>query len=88
MVNNYLKYLLMNKICKKTVMDTTDPKIIFDENEFQTIINFYDVIKPNWKTGECRFRSHLMRYLQIKSKSNRGNKDFDCIIGLSGGLDK
>ena len=76
----------MNKICKKTVMDTTDPNIIFDENGISDYYhNFNDVIKPNWNTGESGLK-YLMR-IADKIKMNRGTKDFDCIIGLSGGLD-
>ena len=76
----------MNKICSKTVMDTTDPRIVFDENGVSDYYHhFNNVIKPNWKTGDEGLESLLSISEKIKSK--RKKYDFDCIIGLSGGLD-
>lgn len=74
------------QICTKTIMDTSDPNIIFNEKgESDYYINFVNNIQPNWITDE-RGLEHLMRIAQ-KIKDKRKNEDFDCIIGLSGGLD-
>ncbi len=79
---NVLKY----QICTKTIMDTSDPNIIFNEKgESDYYINFVNNIQPNWIT-DARGLEHLMRIAQ-KIKDKRKNEDFDCIIGLSGGLD-
>ena len=74
------------KICTKTIMDTSDPNIVFNEKgESDYYTNFIDTILPNWQNGETG-HSELMR-ISEKIKKEGINKDFDCIIGLSGGLD-
>jgi N-acetyl sugar amidotransferase len=80
----------MNKkkyqICTKTIMDTSDPNIIFNEvGESDYYTNYIDTIKPNWHTDE-RGYEELMQTVDKIKKEGKG-KDFDCIIGLSGGLD-
>lgn len=74
------------KICTKTIMDTSDPNIIFNENgESDYYVNFINEILPSWNTGE-EGMAELMRTAE-KIKKDGKNRDFDCIIGLSGGLD-
>ena len=73
------------KICKKTVMDSTDPNIVFDENGISDYYHHFNNIKPNWITSEIGLR-RLMK-ISEKIKSSSKNNDFDCIIGMSGGLD-
>lgn len=74
------------KICSRTIMDTSDPNIVFDANGCSDYyINFEENIKPNWHTDE-RGKAELMRVAH-RIKSERKGHDFDCIIGLSGGLD-
>ncbi len=78
----------MNKyqICTKTIMDTTDPRIIFNEKgESDYYTNYVNTIKPNWHTDE-KGHAQLMNVAE-KIKKDGKNRDFDCIIGLSGGLD-
>lgn len=80
----------MNKrnyqICTKTIMDTSDPNIVFDVNGISDYYhNFQNVIKPNWHTDEKGYQE-LMQVAEKIKKEGKG-KDFDCIIGLSGGLD-
>jgi N-acetyl sugar amidotransferase len=80
----------MNKqpyqICTKTIMDTTDPSIVFDEQGISDYYhNFHQNILPNWHTDE-RGHTELMQIAEQIKKAGKG-KDFDCIMGLSGGLD-
>jgi N-acetyl sugar amidotransferase len=78
-INNY-------QICTKTIMDTSDPRIIFDENGVSDYYhNFHQNILPNWHTDSIGYKE-LMKIAEVIKKEGRG-KDFDCIIGLSGGLD-
>ncbi|MEN8170714.1 MAG: N-acetyl sugar amidotransferase [Pseudomonadota bacterium] len=74
------------RICKKCIMDTSDPGIIFDDNGVcEYCQNFNKVILPSWEYG----RGHIDELQQVADnirKVGKG-KDFDCIIGLSGGLD-
>ncbi|WP_410481564.1 N-acetyl sugar amidotransferase [Pseudomonas plecoglossicida] len=74
------------KICTRCIMDTSDPNIRFDQHGVcEYCANFDSAIKPNWDTGP-RGESELMA-LAAKIKAHGKGKDFDCIIGLSGGLD-
>ena len=73
-------------ICKRCVMDTSDPHISFDANGICDYCNnFQSEILPNWQTGDVG-HNQLME-IANKIKSEGKGKDFDCIIGLSGGLD-
>ena len=74
------------QICTKTIMDTSDPNIIFNEKgESDYYVNFINEILPNWHTDEKGY-AELMQVADKIKKEGKG-KDFDCIIGLSGGLD-
>jgi len=67
-------------------MDTTDPNIVFDESGVSDYYhNYVENIVPNWKTDENG--QQQMFQLAEKIKRENRNKDFDCIIGVSGGLD-
>mgnify|MGYP000992551397 CR=1 FL=1 len=74
------------RICSHCIMDTSDPNITFDERGWCDYCrNFEQTIAPNWHTDE-RGERELME-LAAKIKKTGEGKDFDCIIGLSGGLD-
>lgn len=74
------------QICSNCIMDTTDPNIIFDERGWCDYCqNFHSNLLPNWHTDEVG-EAELMRIAAKIKKSCKG-KDFDCIIGLSGGTD-
>lgn len=67
-------------------MDTSDPHITFDERGWCDYCrNFDEVIQPNWHTDE-RGQTELNALADRIRKQSLG-RDFDCIIGLSGGLD-
>lgn len=74
------------QICSKTIMDTSDPNIIFDEEGISDYYhNYVNNIVPSWDTSE-KGQEQMFRMAEKIKKENR-NKDFDCIIGVSGGLD-
>jgi N-acetyl sugar amidotransferase len=74
------------QICNQCVMDTSDSLIKFDSNGLcDHCINFQKNIKPNWKTGNIA-KSKLDKIINIIKKDGK-NKEFDCIIGISGGID-
>lgn len=74
------------QVCTKTIMDTTDPTIVFNEKgESDYYTNFKKNIEPTWHTDEKGYEE-LMKMAEKIKKSSK-NRDFDCIIGLSGGLD-
>lgn len=74
------------KICTNCIMDTSDPNIVFDDKgECDYCKNYKQNVIPDWNLGKNRLRE-LMKIAK-KIKSEGSSKDFDCIIGLSGGLD-
>lgn len=76
----------MHKICSHCVMDTSDSKIVFDENGVcDHCKNFEENIKPHWHPDAKSKQKLLDLATQIK-KAGEG-KAYDCIIGLSGGVD-
>lgn len=74
------------RICSNCIMDTSDPNIVFDdEGQCHYCKNFHATIKPNWNTDDAG-KQKLLRTAQTIREAGEGS-DFDCIIGLSGGLD-
>ena len=74
------------QICSKTIMDTSDPNITFDSEGISDYYhNYQKNIVPNWHTDDRGYQE-LMRSAE-KIRAQAKGKDFDCIIGLSGGLD-
>ncbi len=77
--NNY-------KICKNCVMDTTDSSISFDDTGIcDHCNNFYKHTLPNWHNNEDGLKKLHKKAEEIRVLNK--NKDFDCIIGMSGGID-
>ena len=73
-------------ICTKCIMHTSDPGIIFDDRGWcDYCLGFEGSIVPNWHTDD-RGKRELVE-LSEKIRADNKNSDFDCIIGLSGGLD-
>lgn len=72
--------------CTQCVMDTTDSKITFDENGVcDHCRTFHEDIKPNWHPDE-QGRRELDKIVE-KIKEDGKKHDFDCILGMSGGVD-
>lgn len=72
--------------CTRCVMDTTDSKISFDENGVcDHCRNFDKNIAPYWKPAENRF-DELEKIAEKIRKAGK-NREYDCILGLSGGAD-
>jgi N-acetyl sugar amidotransferase len=67
-------------------MDTTDSAIKFDERGVcDHCRTFFEKVEPNWHTGP-EGEAQLERMVE-KIKSAGKGRDFDCIIGMSGGID-
>ena len=80
--NNYKKY----QVCTCCVMDTTDKDITFDENGIcNRCIEFKNRILPSWNYGNGH-EEELSKLISDIKKKGKNNK-YDCILGLSGGLD-
>lgn len=74
------------QICTNCVMDTSDADISFDASGLcDHCRGFKEHVEPNWfpnAEGERRFAAVV-----DKIKSDGKGRDFDCILGMSGGLD-
>jgi N-acetyl sugar amidotransferase len=74
------------RICSNCVMDTTDSLIAFDDKGYCDHCNtYYKSTLPNWRTDAVG-RAALEKDV-AKIKKGGVGKDFDCIIGMSGGID-
>ena len=74
------------KICNNCVMDTTDPKISFNiSGVCSYCINFKNKILPSWDNSGKNY--HILEKLADQIRKEGTNKEFDCIIGVSGGVD-
>jgi N-acetyl sugar amidotransferase len=72
--------------CCNCVMDTSDTKIIFDSNGVcDHCIDFKKNVMPNWRTDD-RGREDFQKQVE-KIKADGKGRSFDCIMGMSGGLD-
>jgi len=74
------------RVCTNCVMDTTDPGNFFNDEGFcRHCQNFYKNILPNWHIDERGWNE--LQGIAKKIKAAGIGKDFDCLLGMSGGLD-
>lgn len=74
------------QICRNCVMDTSDSMITFDEHGVCDHCHSYRThVLPNWHTDE-RGKAALERIVE-RIKFDGRKRDFDCIMGMSGGAD-
>lgn len=74
------------QVCSHCVMDTTDKNIVFDENGVCNRCNEYENRIVKWWNFGKGHEAELKRILDEVKRSGQG-KDYDCILGLSGGMD-
>jgi len=74
------------QVCSRCVMDTTDPGITFDSNGVCChCLEFEEKAKQSWFPNE-EGKKRLANILnQVRAAGK--NQEYDCIIGLSGGVD-
>lgn len=73
------------QVCTCCVMDTSDEDITFDENGVcMRCKEYQERILPEWNYGKGH-EAELHTLLDAIKKSGEG-KPYDCILGLSGGL--
>ncbi len=74
--------------CTRTIMDTTDPDIWFDENGVSShAIEFDKVFAPDLLAAQRGERLGELEQLVEKIKTAGRGKPYDCVIGVSGGVD-
>lgn len=76
------------KICTNCVMDNSDPEIKFDKNgRCDFCDNYYNSILPTWKFKNGNKKELFELAEKIKKEGTGKGKKYDCVIGLSGGVD-
>jgi len=74
------------RMCTRCIMDTTDPEITFDENGMCNHCHTYDrLVREHIVDGEAGHK-RLLKLVDSIERAGRGKK-YDCIIGVSGGVD-
>lgn len=74
------------QVCNVCVMDTSDSRITFNEaGQCSNCESFLKVIKPQWDSDVQNDEKFTQLIADIKRKGK--NSKYDCVIGLSGGLD-
>ena len=74
------------RTCTRCVMDTTDKNIVFDEHGVCNRCRDYDERILAWWNHGKGHEDELNAILK-KVKEDGKDKEYDCILGLSGGLD-
>ena len=76
------------QVCTRTVMDTTDPDIWFDEAGVSSHALFYDEHQaPAVEAAQSGALQPELDALVATIKQAGQGKPYDCIIGISGGVD-
>nr|MBI1232815.1 N-acetyl sugar amidotransferase [Cytophagales bacterium] len=74
------------QMCKKLVLDTSYPGITFDSQGVCNLYyDFHKNVSPHWHTG-VESRKKLEKIVLDIKDAGKG-QDFDCLMGLSGGVD-
>ncbi|MDH4220807.1 MAG: N-acetyl sugar amidotransferase [Candidatus Aminicenantes bacterium] len=74
------------KICTRCIMDTSDPDIWFDEKGVCSHCHKYESAIESKSYRKKKEPGALERLLEDIKKKGKG-KTYDCIIGVSGGVD-
>ncbi|MBI4508416.1 MAG: N-acetyl sugar amidotransferase [Deltaproteobacteria bacterium] len=74
------------RICNNCIMDTSDSNITFDERgRCDYCQNYHNHILPNWHPDE--HGEKVLASAAEKIRKDGKGRDFDCILGISGGPD-
>lgn len=72
--------------CKKCIMDTSDPDIVFDATGVCNHCHRYDMVAQKRLIQPAQRESRLKDLLEEIKEAGKG-KPYDCVIGVSGGVD-
>lgn len=73
------------QVCTRTVMDTSDPDIRFDADGISNYVAEFETFMEGLPPREARKAELERRLAQIKAEGK--GKRYDCVLGLSGGVD-
>lgn len=73
------------QICKRCIMDTTDPEITFDDNGICNHCHSYEeAVNVLLDSGSKELQ---LKKIVNKIKNDEKDKEYDCVLGISGGVD-
>lgn len=74
------------RICNSTVLDNSYPGITFDKDGVCNLVaDFHETVEPHWHAGP-EGRQQLQATVDAIKQAGK-NREFDSIMGLSGGAD-
>ncbi|MFS8083532.1 MAG: N-acetyl sugar amidotransferase [Ginsengibacter sp.] len=74
------------QVCRRCVMDSTDPQISFDESGICNYCKAIEaLLEERWSPNDAGKK--ILDNLIEKIKKSGNGKNYDCVIGLSGGID-
>lgn len=76
----------VSRVCNRCVMDTTDAEITFDLEGVCNHCRHFDAVTRKRWFPNAEGQQRLSRILD-RIRSTGANQEYDCIIGLSGGVD-
>ena len=74
------------QMCNRCIMDTTDEEIVFDEKGNCNHCNSYFKLAPTYLHTNDNWLENLKK-IAAEIKENHKGSDYDCIVGVSGGVD-
>ncbi len=74
------------QICKRCVMDTSDPDIMFDERGYCNHCEDY-LTRISQQTYQPGHSEKQWGFILNRIKEKGKDKEYDCIVGISGGVD-
>ncbi len=77
----------MYQVCTRCILDNIDyPEIYFDDAGVCNICNFYDEIAAKHILSDDK-KEKALHKLVLNIKEAGANHEYDCVLGLSGGVD-
>ena len=87
MISTYTKMIKKMGICKRCLMDSSASDIIFDENGYCNFCNTFLIDGYKILNIDLEERQLNLTNLISKIKIDGKGKKYDCIVGVSGGVD-
>ncbi|MDD5583835.1 MAG: N-acetyl sugar amidotransferase [Candidatus Omnitrophica bacterium] len=75
------------QICQKCIMDTTDPEIEFDKDGTCNHCRIFWDPASNWPLKSREKKEERFKLLVDEIKNFKNSDGYNCVIGLSGGVD-
>lgn len=80
--------LMEYRICSRCIIDTdTYPEMVFDDEGVCNVCHVYDEMASKFKMQQEVLSEKFLFQEIEKMKANGRGKEYDCLLGLSGGVD-